>query len=53
MARFTDRIWCAVSNQKDKKKEKVVAKFLALNPIPELEEIQMDFPNDLNTNIKV
>ena len=34
-------------------KGRVVAKFLALNPIPDLEEIQLDFPDDLNMVIEV
>ena len=34
-------------------KGRVVAKFLALNPIPDLEEVQLDFPDDLNIAIEV
>ena len=34
-------------------KGRAVTEFLALNTIPDLEEIQLDFPDDLNTAIEV
>ena len=34
-------------------KGRAVAEFLALNLIPDLEEVQLDFPYDLNTAIEV
>ena len=34
-------------------KGREVAEFLALNPIPDSEEVQLDFPDDLNTAIEV
>ena len=34
-------------------KGRAVTEFLALNPIPDSEEVQLDFPDDLNTAIKV
>ena len=34
-------------------KGRVVAEFLALNPIPDSEEVQLDFLDDLNTTIKM
>ena len=34
-------------------KGRVVAEFLALNPISYSEEVQLDFPDDLNTAIEV
>ena len=34
-------------------KGRAVAEFLALNPIPDSEEIQLDFPDDLSTAIEV
>ena len=34
-------------------KGRVFVEFLALNPIPDLEEIQLDFPDDLNMAIEV
>ena len=34
-------------------KGRAVTEFLALNPILDSEEVQLDFPNDLNTAIEV
>ena len=34
-------------------KGRVVTEFVALNPIPNLKQIQLDFPDDLNTTIEV
>ena len=34
-------------------KGRAFVEFLALNPIPNSEEVQLDFPNDLNTTIEV
>ena len=34
-------------------KGRAVAEFLALNPIPDSKEVQLDFPYDLNTAIEV
>ena len=34
-------------------KGRIVAEFLALNPIPDSEEIQLDFPDDLSMAIEV
>ena len=34
-------------------KRRAVTEFLALNPIPNSKEVQLDFPDDLNTTIEV
>ena len=34
-------------------KGRAVTEFLALNPIPDSKEVQLDFPYDLNTAIEV